>query len=35
MGGMLALEWLSKFPEFMSFVMPIATSVRHSSQNIV
>jgi homoserine O-acetyltransferase/O-succinyltransferase len=34
MGGMLALEWLSKFPDFVSFVMPIATSVRHSSQNI-
>jgi homoserine O-acetyltransferase len=34
MGGMLALEWLSKYPGFISFVMPLATSVRHSSQNI-
>ncbi|MBT4989901.1 MAG: homoserine O-acetyltransferase [Rickettsiales bacterium] len=34
MGGMLVLEWLSKYPEFINFAMPLATSARHSSQNI-
>ena len=34
MGGMLVLEWLSKFPEYVHSAIPIATSVNHSAQNI-
>ncbi|MBL6785671.1 MAG: homoserine O-acetyltransferase [Rickettsiales bacterium] len=34
MGGMLVLEWISKFPDFISFAIPLATSARHTSQNI-
>ena len=34
MGGMLVLEWLSKFTEYVHSAIPIATSVNHSAQNI-
>ena len=34
MGGMLVLEWLSKFPEMVHSAIPIATSTNHSTQNI-
>ena len=34
MGGMLVLEWLSKFPEKVHSAVPIATAVNHSAQNI-
>lgn len=34
MGGMLALEWAVRFPERMKICAPIATSARHSPQNI-
>ena len=34
MGGMLVLEWLSKFPEMIYSAVPIATAVNHSAQNI-
>ena len=32
MGGMLVLEWISKFPDFISFAIPLATSVAHISK---
>jgi homoserine O-acetyltransferase/O-succinyltransferase len=34
MGGMQALQWVASFPERVFAAMPIATSARHSSQNI-
>ncbi|MDX1949840.1 MAG: homoserine O-acetyltransferase [Rickettsiales bacterium] len=34
MGGMQAMEWISKFPENCQSAMLIATSARHSAQNI-
>lgn len=34
MGGMQALAWASLYPERMDAVMPIATSAKHSAQNI-
>lgn len=34
MGGMLALEWPARFPERVFAAVPIATSARHSAQNI-
>ncbi|MCI5049033.1 MAG: homoserine O-acetyltransferase [Rickettsiales bacterium] len=34
MGGMLALTWASLYPERVFAAMPIATSARHSAQNI-
>jgi len=34
MGGMLVLEWLSKFPEMVLTAVPIATATNHSAQNI-
>jgi homoserine O-acetyltransferase/O-succinyltransferase len=34
MGGMQVLQWAASFPERVFAAMPIATSVRHSSQNI-
>lgn len=34
MGGMQALAWAQLFPKRVFSVMPIATSVRHSAQNI-
>ena len=34
MGGMLVLEWLSKFPEMVHSAVPIATATNHSAQNI-
>ena len=34
MGGMLVLEWLSKFPEMVYSAVPIATALNHSAQNI-
>lgn len=34
MGGMLALEWASRYPERVFAAMPIATAARHSAQNI-
>ena len=34
MGGMQTLEWASKFGDKVNAVIPIATSYRHSAQNI-
>ena len=34
MGGMLVLEWLSKFPDMVHSAIPIATATNHSAQNI-
>jgi homoserine O-acetyltransferase/O-succinyltransferase len=34
MGGMQVLQWASAFPERVFAAMPIATSTRHSAQNI-
>ena len=34
MGGMQALEWASKYGHKINSVIPIATSYRHSAQNI-
>ena len=34
MGGMQTLEWASKFRHRVNAIIPIATSYRHSAQNI-
>ena len=32
MGGMLVLEWLSKFPSYVFSAIPIATTTNHSAE---
>jgi homoserine O-acetyltransferase/O-succinyltransferase len=34
MGGMQALQWVASYPERIVSAMPIATSARHTAQNI-
>jgi homoserine O-acetyltransferase len=34
MGGMQVLEWISKYPKLMNSAVAIATSAKHSAQNI-
>jgi homoserine O-acetyltransferase len=34
MGGMQALQWLASFPERVISALPLATSARHTAQNI-
>ncbi|MBV9063536.1 MAG: homoserine O-acetyltransferase, partial [Alphaproteobacteria bacterium] len=34
MGGMQALQWLASYPERVRSAMPLATSARHTAQNI-
>lgn len=34
MGGMLALEWASRYPDYVYACAPIATAARHTAQNI-
>jgi homoserine O-acetyltransferase len=34
MGGMITLEWAARFPERVFAAIPMATSARHSAQNI-
>ena len=34
MGGMQVLQWLASFPEMVFSAMPLATSARHTAQNI-
>jgi homoserine O-acetyltransferase len=34
MGGMQALQWVASYPERVRSAMPIATSARHTAQNI-
>jgi len=34
MGGMLTLEWAAKYPDMVYAAVPIATSARHTAQNI-
>jgi len=34
MGGMLALQWIASFPDSVECVIPIATTLKHSAQQI-
>jgi homoserine O-acetyltransferase/O-succinyltransferase len=34
MGGMQVLSWMSKYPGFLKSAIPIATTIKHSSQQI-